>query len=289
MSCFTCIEQADLGVIEKFGKFDRVATPGFNVVCCCLGQRVAGKLSLRIQQLDVVCDTKTKDNVFVQIVVSVQYQVIKEAVYDAFYKLTDSRSQIRSYVFDVVRATVPNMLLDDVFTNKEEIAMGVKEELTKSMTGFGYQIIQALVTDIVPDAKVRAAMNDINASQRLRVAAVEKAEAQKIQVVKAAEADAEAKFLAGQGIARQRQAIVNGLRESVLNFSSDVSDISSRDVIEMMMITQYFDMLKDIGMNTTGGAIFLPHSPGNVADVSSEIRNGFMQAQAAQGVVGRRG
>lgn len=285
--CFACIEQADLGIIERFGKFNRIAHPGFNVVCCCTGQRVAGVLSLRIQQLDVVCDTKTKDNVFVQIVVSVQYQVIKEAVYDAFYKLTDSSSQIRSYVFDVVRATVPNMLLDDVFTNKEEIALGVKDELTKSMTGFGYAIIQALVTDIVPDGKVRAAMNDINASQRLRVAAVEKAEAQKIQVVKAAEADAEAKFLQGQGIARQRQAIVNGLRESVLNFSNDVNDISSRDVIEMMMITQYFDMLKDIGMNSSGGTIFLPHSPGNVADVSSEIRNGFMQAQAASGGLNR--
>ncbi|KAK9814701.1 hypothetical protein WJX72_010130 [[Myrmecia] bisecta] len=278
MACYTCVDTSSIKIIEQFGKFNRIAHPGFNCIYCCVGEAVAGSLSLRIQQLDVRCETKTRDNVFVNVVVSVQYQVVKENVYDAFYKLTDSRSQITSYVFDVVRATVPKINLDDVFTTKEEIAHSVKEELTKSMSSFGFMIIQTLVTDIEPDMKVRAAMNEINAAQRLRVAAVEKAEAEKIQVVKAAEADAEAKYLQGQGIARQRQAIVNGLRESVLHFEKDVSDISSRDVIEMMMITQYFDMLKDIGVSNRSSTVFLPHSPANVADVASQIRSGFLQA-----------
>lgn len=278
---YSCVPQANVAIIERFGKFDRVAYPGFNCIVCCIGEGVAGKLSLRIQQLDITCDTKTKDNVFVQVVVSVQYQVVKENLYDAFYKLTDSRSQITSYVFDVVRSTVPKMILDDVFTCKEEVAADVKEELTKSMSSFGFQIIQTLVTDIVPDIKVRTAMNEINAAQRLRVAAVEKAEAQKVLVVKAAEADAEGKYLAGMGIARQRQAIVNGLRESVLNFSDGVSDISSKDVVELMLLTQYFDTLKDIGQANGNHAVFLTHSPGGVSDVASQMRAGFMQASAA--------
>ncbi|CAL8463935.1 g3470 [Coccomyxa elongata] len=275
--CYSCVDNASVEVIERFGKFHRIAQPGYNCVCCCVGESVAGSLSLRVQQLDVRCETKTKDNVFVNVVVSVQYQVEKENLYSAFYKLTDSRSQITSYVFDVVRATVPKILLDDVFTTKEEIAHSVKEELTKSMSSFGFMIIQTLVTDIEPDMKVRAAMNEINAAQRMRVAAMEKAEAEKVQVVKAAEGNAEAQYLAGVGVARQRQAIVNGLRDSIKNFASDISDVSSRDVIEMMMITQYFDMLKDVGSSNRNSTVFLPHSPGNIADISSQIRNGFLQ------------
>lgn len=277
---FTCVDQANLAVVEQFGKFNRIAQPGFNCVCCCLGYAVRGKVSLRVQQLDVLCDTKTKDNVFVQLQVSVQYQVVKEAVYDAFYKLTDSRTQITSYVFDNVRSNVPHMLLDDVFTAKEEIATSVKEELSKAMSSYGYSIVQVLVTDILPDQKVRNAMNEINAASRLRVAAVEKAEAAKINVVKAAEADAEAKFLQGQGIARQRQAIVNGLRESVVQFSEQVNDISSNDVLSLLLVTQYFDTLKEVGANGRSNTIFLPHTPAGVADVAAQIRAGVMQGEA---------
>mmetsp|Transcript_15413 Transcript_15413/g.46529 ORF Transcript_15413/g.46529 Transcript_15413/m.46529 type:complete len:291 (-) Transcript_15413:1990-2862(-) len=274
---YACIDQAHVGIIERFGKFEKLAQPGFNCVCCCLGQSKAGELSLRVQQLDVHVDTKTRDNVFVQIVVSIQYIVIKEQVYDAFYKLTNSQAQIRAYVFDNVRASVPLMDLDDVFIAKETIARGVKEELSKAMNSFGYQIVQALVTDIVPDGKVRAAMNEINAAQRLRVATLEKSEALKIQVVKAAEAESEAKFLQGQGIARQRQAIVNGLRDSVLQFSSEVDDIDSKAVIEMMMLTQYFDMLKDVGTHGGNSSLFIPHSAGGANDALATIRNGFLQ------------
>lgn len=173
------------------------------------------------------------------------------------------------------------MNLDDVFTSKEEIASSVKSELTKSMGSFGYIIIQALVTDIEPAAKVKEAMNEINAATRLRQAAYEKAEAEKVRTVKAAEADAESKFLAGQGIARQRQAIVSGLRDSVLQFSSDVHGISNREVMEMMMITQYFDTLKDVGTTGRSSALFLPHQPSAVADVTEQVRNGFFQASSA--------
>lgn len=278
--CYACVDQASVQVVERCGKFDRMASPGCNCICWPLGEAVAGGLSLRIQQLDVRCETKSKDNVFVDIVVSVQYQVVRESLYDAFYKLTDSRSQITSYVFDEVRAQVPRMNLDNVFEAKEEIARLVKEELTKSMAGFGFQIIQTLITDIEPAAKVKAAMNDINAAQRLRLAAYEQSEADKIRIVKAAEADAEAKYLAGQGIARQRQAIISGLRESVQAFQSEVSDVNSRDVMELLLITQYFDTLKDVGTSSHASTVFLNHSPASVGDVSAQIRNGFLQGMA---------
>ncbi|KAL4448951.1 hypothetical protein ABPG77_007668 [Micractinium sp. CCAP 211/92] len=280
-ACCTCVDQSSVEVIEQFGKFSRIAYPGFNTVWCCIGERVAGGLSLRIQQLDVRCETKTKDNVFVDVVVSVQYQVIRESLYDAFYKLTDSRSQITSYVFDEVRATVPRMPLDDVFTSKEDIARNVKEELQKSMTAFGFQVLNVLVTDIEPAAKVKAAMNEINAAQRLRLAAYEQSEADKVRIVKAAEADAEAKFLAGQGIARQRQAIIAGLRESVQTFATEVTDVNSRDVMELLLITQYFDTLKDIGLSGKSSTVFMNHSPGTLGDVSNQIRSGFMQVCSA--------
>eukprot|EP00884_Botryococcus_braunii_P018486 jgi/Botrbrau1/5320/Bobra.0391s0031.1 len=279
-TCFSCPGQAEVAFVERCGRFDRVANPGCNFVWCCIGEAIAGRLSLRVQQLDVQVDTKTKDNVFCRIVVSVQYQVIKDNLYDAFYSLTDSHSQIRSYVFDVVRAIVPKINLDDVFTTKEEIAQSVKDELTKSMTTFGFSIIQSLVTDISPDLKVRDAMNDINAAQRMRVAAAERAEANKVTVVKAAEASAEAKFLEGQGIARQRQAIVNGLRESVIDFEKEVPGVKSHDVLQLMILGQYMDTLKDIGANARTNAVFLPHSPAGLADLSSQIRDGMLAGQA---------
>lgn len=284
MSCFVCVDQGKIGVVETCGKYDKMADPGCHFLCCCCGQSKAGELSLRIQQLDVAVETKTKDNVFVTLVVSVQYQVAgsKEQRYDAFYKLTDSKAQIRAYIFDVVRSSVPKIILDDVFMQKETIAVSVKNELAKSMNEFGYNIIQALVTDIAPDAKVKAAMNDINAAQRARVAAQDKAEAEKIMVVKQAEADAEAKYLAGTGIARQRQAIVNGLRESVMHFKETVDEVTSKDVLSMMMMTQYFDAMRDIGTNAKGSSIFVPHTPGAVADVQNQIAMGFMQGSSAQ-------
>jgi len=274
-----CPAHSTVAIVERCGKFDRIANPGLNCINPFLCESKAGGLSLRVQQLDVRCETKTKDNVFVKMQVTVQYQVIKESVYDAFYRLTNAHSQITAYVFDVVRAIVPKSNLDDVFHTKEEIAMAVKEELEKSMSTFGYQIIQTLVTDIEPDHKVKEAMNEINSAQRFRHAALEKAEGNKITLVKKAEAEAEAAYLQGQGIARQRQAIVNGLRESVVNFEGGVK-VSPQEVIELMMVTQYFDLLKDVGSSNGTATVFLNHNPGTVGEISSQIRNGFMQAQA---------
>ena len=275
-------DQASVQVIETCGRFSRIAQPGFNCVLCCVGEAVAGSMSLRIQQIDCRCETKTKDNVFVEINVSVQYQIMRDNLMDAFYKLTDSRAQITAFVFDEVRATVPRIELDQVFVSKEEIAASIKDELTKSMSGFGYAILNVLVTDIEPAAKVKAAMNEINAAQRLRLAAYEQSEAEKIRVVKAAEADAEAKYLAGQGIARQRQAIMTGLRESVQSFQSEVTEINSKDVLSLMLLTQYFDAVKEIGMSSKSSTIFIPSNPGAVSDLATEIRNGVLQAGAAQ-------
>lgn len=186
-----------------------------------------------------------------------------------------------AYVFDEVRAQVPKMNLDEVFTSKEEIAMNIKQELAKSMSGFGFQIIQTLITDIEPAAKVKAAMNEINAAQRMRLAAYEQSEADKIRVVKAAEADAESKFLAGQGIARQRQAIMSGLRESVQAFQSEVTEVGSRDVLSLMLLTQYFDAIKEVGCNGKNSTLFIPSNPGAVADMAEQIRNGVLMGNAA--------
>ncbi|EFN51252.1 hypothetical protein CHLNCDRAFT_33194 [Chlorella variabilis] len=287
--CCTCVDQSSIEVIEQFGKFSRIAYPGFNTIWCCIGERVAGGLSLRIQQLDVRCETKTKDNVFVDVVVSVQYQVVRESLYDAFYKLTDSRSQITSYVFDEVRATVPRMGLDDVFTAKEDIARAVKEELQKSMSSFGFQIINVLVTDIEPAAKVKAAMNEINAAQRLRLAAYEQSEADKVEVAGAGAGTGECRLAAGHQDSRPAwRAIISGLRESVQSFQSEVTDVNSKEVMDLLVLTQYFDVLRDIGMTGKSNTVFLDHTPAGVANVSGQIRAGFMQANAADTQTMRR-
>lgn len=183
---------------------------------------IPGRLSLRIQQLDVLCETKTKDNVFIRVTVSVQYHVIQENAYEAFYRLSDPRGQIQSYVFDVVRSTVPKLELDEAFASKDEIASSVLTQLQNVMREYGYSIKNTLVTDLSPDEKVKASMNEINASRRLKEAASHKAEADKTKQVKAAEAEAEARYLSGLGVARQRKAIVEGLQTSVSEFSDEV-------------------------------------------------------------------
>jgi len=247
----------------------------------CFGEAMAGTVSLRIQELDVKCETKTQDNVFVTVYVSVQYHVITESVYDAFYKLTNPRQQITAYIGNVVRSTVPRIKLDHVFESKDEIDHAVKDELEKVMTTFGYSIVQALVTDIDPDPRVKASMNEINAAQRNRMAAADQAEAQKILTVKAAEAEAESKYLAGLGIARQRKAIVDGLKDSVVAFSETVSGTTPKDVMDLLLINQYFDTLKEIGAHGKATTIFIPHSPAGVADVASQVRDGFIQGKKA--------
>ncbi|XP_057448315.1 hypersensitive-induced response protein 1-like [Lotus japonicus] len=276
----TQVGQSSVAIKENFGKFDEVLQPGCYCVPWCWGQRISGTLSLRIKQLDVRCETKTKDNVFVTVVASIQYRALAEKAVDAFYKLSNTKAQIQSYVFDVIRASVPKMELDSVFEQKNEIAKAVEEELEKAMSAYGYEIVQTLIVDIEPDVHVKKAMNEINAAARMRVATNEKGEAEKILQIKRAEGDAESKYLAGLGIARQRQAIVDGLRDSVLAFSENVPGTSSRDIMDMVLVTQYFDTMKEIGASAKSNAVFIPHGPGAVKDITSQIREGLLQGNA---------
>ncbi|CAD6244981.1 unnamed protein product [Miscanthus lutarioriparius] len=272
------VDQSTVAIKESFGKFDEILEPGCHFLPWCIGKQIAGYLSLRVQQLDVRCETKTKDNVFVNVVASVQYRALAEKASDAFYRLSNTREQIQSYVFDVIRASVPKMNLDDAFEQKNEIAKAVEDELEKAMSMYGYEIVQTLIVDIEPDVHVKRAMNEINAAARLRLAATEKAEAEKILQIKRAEGDAESKYLAGLGIARQRQAIVDGLRESVLAFSENVPGTSSKDVMDMVLVTQYFDTMKEIGASSKSSSVFIPHGPGAVRDIAAQIRDGQLQA-----------
>lgn len=271
------VRQQTVAVLERFGRFKKVAYPGLNMKVPLI-DRIVAKPSLRIQQLDVEIETKTKDNVFVRCIVSVQYCILPEKVADAVYRLQNPREQITAYVFDTVRARVPSIILDDVFQKKDDIAVAVKKELDIVMDDFGYSIIKTLVTDIDPDAKVKSSMNEINAAQRMREAAIQQAEAEKIRVVKAAEAEAESKALQGKGIADQRKAIIDGLKVSVESFSSSVDGTKAQDVMNLVLMTQYFDTLKDIGLSGKSNTILIPHSPGGMGDISEQMRNAIITA-----------
>ncbi|HRC84718.1 MAG TPA: SPFH domain-containing protein [Thermoanaerobaculia bacterium] len=274
------VQQQTGAIVQRLGKFARVAGPGLNLKIPLI-ETIAGRVNLRVQQLDVEVETKTEDNVFVHVLVSVQYFVLPERIYEAFYQLSDPHLQIRAFVFDVVRARVPRIKLDDVFEKKDEIADAVKSELAEVMDDFGYGIVKALVTDIDPDIKVKEAMNEINAAQRLRVAAAEKGEAERILKVKAAEAEAQSKALQGRGIADQRKAIIEGLRASVEEFKQGVPGATAQDVMNLVLMTQYFDTLKEIGVASKTNTILIPHSPGGLSEVASQIRSAMITADAA--------
>jgi regulator of protease activity HflC (stomatin/prohibitin superfamily) len=271
------VRQQTAAIIERFGKFKKISPAGLNFKVPLI-DRIAGRLSLRIQQLEVRVETKTEDNVFVFVVVSVQYYVLPGKVVDAFYKLQDPQAQITSFVFDTVRARVPTMILDALFEKKDDIAQAVKGELDAVMDDFGYGIVKALVTDIDPDANVKQSMNEINASQRLREAAIQQAEADKIRVVKAAEGEAESKALQGQGIANQRKAIIEGLRESVESFNKAIDGTNAEEVMNLVLMTQYFDTLKEIGLSGKSSTILIPHSPGGMGDISEQMRDAIITA-----------
>lgn len=277
---FFTVEQQTVSIVERFGKFQREAGPGLQLKVPFV-DRIAQVMDLRIQQLDVKVETKTSDNVFVTVIVSVQYYVLPGKVYDAYYKLDNPERQITSFVFDVVRAKVPNLKLDDVFEKKDDVADAVKTELAQVMDDFGYGIVKALVTDIDPDSRVKAAMNEINASQRMRAAAAEKGEADKILLVKAAEAEAESKALQGKGIADQRKAIVDGLKESVEAFQAAVKGAGPQEVITLVLLTQYFDALERIGTSGKSSTILLPHSPSAVHDLARQLQESMLAADAA--------
>ena len=276
---FFIINQQTAGIIERFGKFHSIRQSGLQLKIPII-DRIAGKLSLKIQQLDVIIETKTKDDVFVKLKVSVQYKVIKEKVYDAFYKLDFPHEQITSYVFDVVRAEVPKMILDDVFLKKDDIAIAVKSELNVAMMEYGYDIIKTLVTDIDPDAQVKEAMNRINASEREKVAAQFEGDAARILIVEKAKAEAESKRLQGQGIADQRREIARGLEESVSVLNK--VDINSQEASALIVVTQHYDTLQSIGQETNSNLILLPNSP----QAGSEMLNNMVASFTASNQIG---
>ena len=282
LSSFFTVNTAEVAVITHFGEFKRIATPGLNWKLPFF-DAVAGVVSLRVSQISLTMETKTKDNVFVTIPISVQNRVRPEKVYDAFYKLADPTAQIKSYVEQVILGHVPGMTLDEVFASQSSIAAAVKQELDADMATFGFEIVNVLVTDIVPDQKVKSAMNDINAAQREQVAANARGEAEKILVVKTAEAEAESKALQGQGIANQRKAIIEGLQVSIEQFQKVVDGASSKDVMQLVMVTQYFDWVKSIGESDKTNTLFLSHSPGSVKEVSEQILESMLIAGRANG------
>ena len=281
LGSFFTVDTAQVAIITRFGKFLRVADPGLNWKWPVIDS-VAGRISLRVNQMTLTMETKTKDNVFVTIPISVQNRVRPEKAFDAFYKLSNPAQQIQAYVEQVILGHVPGMTLDEVFASQSGIAAAVKQELDADMAGFGYEIVNVLVTDIVPDAKVKSAMNDINAAQREQVAANARGEAEKILVVKRAEAEAESKALQGQGIANQRKAIIEGLQSSIEEFQRVVGGTSTSEVMQLVLVTQYFDTIKSIGESDKTNTLFLTHSPGAVKDISDEVMRSMLAAERAK-------
>ena len=276
---FFIVKQQSAAIIERFGKFQSIRHSGLQLKIPLI-DRVAGRLSLKIQQLDVIVETKTLDDVFVRLKISVQYKVVKEKVYEAFYKLDYPHEQITSYVFDVVRAEVPKMKLDDVFVKKDDIAIAVKTELTEAMMDYGYDIIKTLVTDIDPDAQVKEAMNRINASEREKIAAQFEGDAARILIVEKAKAEAESKRLQGQGIADQRREIARGLEESVEVLNK--VGINSQEASALIVVTQHYDTLQSIGGESNSNLILLPNSP----QAGSNMLNDMVASFTASNQIG---
>ena len=279
LGTFFIVKQQTAAVIERFGKFTSVRQSGLHIKIPVI-DRVSGRVSLKVQQLDVVVETKTKDDVFVKLKVSVQFKVIKDKVYDAFYKLDYPHDQITSYVFDVVRAEVPKMILDDVFEKKDDIAIAVKGELNEAMKNYGFDIIKTLVTDIDPDAQVKESMNRINASEREKVAAQFEGDAQRILIVERAKAEAESKRLQGQGIADQRREIARGLEDSVKVLNN--VDINSQEASALIVVTQHYDTLQSVGSASNSNLILMPNSP----QAGSEMLNNMVASFTASNQIG---
>lgn len=279
ISSFFTVKQQTAAIIERFGKFHSIRHSGLQLKIPII-DKVAGRLSLKIQQLDVIIETKTLDDVFVRLKVSVQYRVLSQKVYDAFYKLDYPHEQITSYVFDVVRAEVPKMKLDDVFVKKDDIALAVKAELNDAMLEYGFDIIKTLVTDIDPDPQVKAAMNRINASEREKTAAQYEGDAARILIVEKAKAEAESKRLQGQGIADQRREIARGLEESVMVLNK--VGINSQEASALIVVTQHYDTLQSVGQHTNSNLILLPNSP----QAGSQMLNEMVASFTASNQIG---
>jgi len=269
------VKQQTAVIIERFGKFQNIRQAGLNLKVPFI-DKIAGRISLKIQQLDVIVETKTKDDVFVHLKISVQFLIQKNHVYNAFYKLQNPHEQITAFIFDTVRAEVPKMILDDVFVKKEEIALAIQRELKQAMLDYGYDIIKALVTDIDPDENVKIAMNRINAAEREKVAAQHEGDAQRILIVERAKAEAESKRLQGRGIADQRREIARGLEESMVVLNR--AGINSQEASALIVITQHYDTLQSIGSDTNSNLILLPNNPNAASSMLSDMVTSLVAA-----------
>ncbi len=273
LKTFMIIPERQAWVIQRLGKYNRICSPGFKLKIPFI-EAIASKENLRIQQLDVNVETKTLDDVFVDLKISVQYRVVRTKVYEAFYELEDPHAQVASYIFDEVRAEVPKLKLDDVFSKKEDIAIAVRDNISEQMEQYGYKIVKTLITDITPDEVVKVSMNRINAAMRDKEAAVQEAEALKITIVKRAEAEADSKRLSGEGIAQQRLEIVRGFKESVEDFQKALQEVDPQEIMQFVLMTQYFDTLTAIGSTGSNNTIMVPHSPGGMRDFQQQIIDG---------------
>lgn len=280
LSGFFTVQQQSRAIVERFGRYLKTAKPGLNFKVPYIDY-VVQRVSLRVQQLPVEVETKTLDNVFVKLLVAVQFRVTEGSEADSYYKLQDHVEQIKSFVLDVVRAKVPKMTLDEVFEKKDDVGLAVKSELDASMKIYGFEIPNALVTDVNPADNVKAAMNDIQTQQRLQIAAAAKGEANKILVIKNAEAEAESKRLQGEGIAKERRAIIDGLRESIAAFTDQIGGVSAPEVLKLVLLTQYFDTMKDIGVSAGSKVILMPHSPGGMNDIAEQLQTAIIAGNEA--------
>ena len=269
------VKQQTAFIIERFGKFNSIRFAGLQIKIPLI-DRIAARLSLRIQQLDVVVETKTNDDVFVQLKISVQYQILRDKVYDAYYRLQNPHEQLTAYIFDLVRAEIPKMILDDVFEKKDDIAFAVKRDLKEAMLDYGYDIVKALVTDIDPDASVKEAMNRINAAEREKVAAQHEGDAQRILIVERAKAEAESKRLQGKGIADQRREIAKGLEESVDTLNK--AGINPQEASALIVITQHYDTLQSIGADSSSNLILLPNNPTAASNMLNDMTASLLAA-----------
>jgi len=270
-----CVEQSEVAVIEEWGKFKTLARPGVTMLTPCKDS-VAGKVSLRIQDMNCLIESKTKDNVFTNLKVSIQYRIIPELVEKAFYSLSDPYHQIEDYVFNGIRGKLPKYNIDEVFLMRSEIAKELKQEIDEQMEHYGYDVVATLITDIDPAQSVKDAMNQIQTASRMKAAAGDKAEASKLEVIKNAEADAEAKRLSGVGLAEQRKAVVAGLQSSIETFKGGVQDLSSHEVMSLLLMNQYFDTLKEVAAYSKGSTIFLPHT-GGLNAVAEQMNAGVLK------------
>lgn len=289
---FSAPKTGSVNIIEQFGRFHSVRRPGLSILWPCIGQYKAGTVSLRLQSLTVRCETKTKDNVFLHIECCVQYKVTDaQSAEKFFYQLTDPEQQMTAILFDVIRSLAPKMVLDDIFISKTELGDAVQAELAKSFSSFGVAIVQTPITDIDPNQSVKNAMNQIQTNERLKIAARDEGEAAKIKQIKMAEAageatriqaaaEAEATHLRGVGMAKQRHAILEGMRADVEEWSS-VPGMDAQSVVALMLQNTYYGVLKDMGEAPGGNTIFVPSTPNSVNHMTDQIRDAMLMSDAA--------